>query len=360
MGLTTLPNELLILLPQYLDNIESYTNLAGTCHRLRDALYAAHPNTILQLAAASETALFSPQPHVLVAATARQLSDWALGHNERTGMLRAAFRDGIDGLYSLCLKHSGLTLERIRWLYLARSAIIDPLSDKIDRMTGGQCYPKPFFGRGVDSRFQINCNPLRAALQLIIYGELFGRSMDAFLQPEKNLPYFDTETRLEYLTYCVPDKRCKSYPGFQVLESGPYRPGWGHLLEQTDDQIVLRYILKSHHWKLMWGAAINRKLLEDHKGPFQISGRQVENWRTLLLRQWLYSQGFLTMQLVTYRLNQAERARFYSTTYAAMRQIETLETPPASEQMGKSSQIRVSGAPDSLHEIKVCCDHSWP
>lgn len=360
MVLTTLPNELLILLPQYLGNIESYTNLAATCHKLRDALYIAHPNTILHLTAASEAALFSPHPHVLIAASARQLSDWALGDSEHTEILRAAFRDGIDGLYSLCLKHSGLTLGRIRWLYHARSAIIDPLTRKIDRMTGERCYPKPFWGRGVDSRFPVNCDPLRAALQLIIYGELFGRSMDAFLQPEKNLPYFDIETRLEYLTYCVPDKRCKSYPGFEVLESGPYRPGWGQLLEQADDQIVLRYILKCYHWKLMWGASINRKLLKEHPGSFQTSGRRIEKWRTTLLRQWLYSQGFLTMQLVTYRLDQAEKERFYRATYAAMRQIEALEAPPEGEQMGKNSQIRVSGALDPLYEIKVCCDYSWP
>lgn len=51
--LLSLPLDLLLILPNYLNNIEDHMNLSLTCHALHNALSKSHPNTILRLAAAS-------------------------------------------------------------------------------------------------------------------------------------------------------------------------------------------------------------------------------------------------------------------------------------------------------------------
>ncbi|ESK94726.1 hypothetical protein Moror_14221 [Moniliophthora roreri MCA 2997] len=50
--------------------------------------------------------------------------------------------------------------------------------------------------------------------------------MQSFLEPEKNLPRFELDVRLDYIKYCIPDWICeRGYPGMEVLAVGPYAPG---------------------------------------------------------------------------------------------------------------------------------------
>jgi hypothetical protein len=72
-----LPTDSLILLPDYVHNIEDCTNLSSTCTKLRDCVATASPKTILRLAAAQSSIFFRPSPHFLVTATAGELGHWS-------------------------------------------------------------------------------------------------------------------------------------------------------------------------------------------------------------------------------------------------------------------------------------------
>ncbi|GAB1201136.1 hypothetical protein APSETT444_010523 [Aspergillus pseudonomiae] len=327
MSLDALPNEILCLLPLYIDNIETFTNAAASCRRLRDCLYTAHPNTILRLAAASAPTFFSPHPHFLVAATARQVSDWALGNEARTSDLRRAFQGGIDSLYEFCLQRAGLTLEDIRRTHLARFSTINPLSDKIDKMAGRQWYATPgFWNGGVSEPYTVATEPDRATFQIITYGELFGRSMDAFLQPEKNLPYFDIRTRIDYFTYCLPD--------------------W----------TAMHHILHCGRWRRMWAAAIRSVLGDDD--AFTDEDEEEEHWRKRMLRNALQSQGLEGMQLVTLPVEKMDK-EYVQKVRRMKQQIDQLNQPPPVEMLGKGTLTPVSFAPDPPNDVEIPCRNMW-
>jgi hypothetical protein len=127
--LLSLPNDLLVLLPEYLANIEDYTNLSSTCGRLRDCLSDARPNTILHLASAQTNVFFRPSPHFLVAATARELGNWARKSQQNEEILQSYLKYGIDALMELALVHCGITMQRIRELHLMRFSIINPVTN---------------------------------------------------------------------------------------------------------------------------------------------------------------------------------------------------------------------------------------
>jgi hypothetical protein len=136
MGLLDLPNELLLSLPEYMSNIEDFTNAASSCRTLRAAFAQTHPNRILRLAAASSLVFFRPDPWFLVAVTARQVSQWGLESSENTEVLRAAFRGGVLPLIELCISVAGITMADIRRMHACRFETINPVSDMIDRMAG--------------------------------------------------------------------------------------------------------------------------------------------------------------------------------------------------------------------------------
>ncbi|KAL0059045.1 hypothetical protein AAF712_014222 [Marasmius tenuissimus] len=225
MQIIDLPVELLSSLPLYIRNIEDFVEFSSTCRTIYNAFSLTHPNTILRLAAASAPTFFHPHPHFLIMATARQVSDWARGNPERTEQLQAAFRGGVDGLLELCLCVGGLTIADIGRLHQSRFSIINPLSDAIDKMAGNQWYSTPnFWDGGVSEPNTIYTDADRATFQIIIYGELFGSSMDAYLDGEPEM-VFDLQVRLDYIKYCIPDWICEGgYPGLEVLAVGPYVP----------------------------------------------------------------------------------------------------------------------------------------
>jgi hypothetical protein len=77
LTIQSLPGDILIMLPEYLHNIEDYMNLSSTCRELRNNMSNSKPNILLRLATASSRILFRPSPHFLVAATGRELGNWA-------------------------------------------------------------------------------------------------------------------------------------------------------------------------------------------------------------------------------------------------------------------------------------------
>ncbi|KAN0079572.1 hypothetical protein V8E54_004786 [Elaphomyces granulatus] len=171
MNLLSLPNEILSSLPLYIDDIKTFTNAAhaSSCRRLRknfESFAETHPKTT----------------------TARQVSRWALGNEENTDQLRKVFQKGINSLYNFCINNPdiGLTMEDIRRLHPAS------LGTELDV----------------------------AAFQLIIYGELFASSMQAFLE-------------LDYFKYCIHNVEDPS----------------------VDRQLALLHILYCRRWRLMWEQA---------------------------------------------------------------------------------------------------------
>lgn len=370
MNLLDLPNEILGLLPLYLGDIEAFTNAASSCRQLRDVFSHTRPKTILHLAAGSAPTFFSPHPRFLIAITARRAGDWALGNAERTQLLREAFRGGIHALYRFCLDHSSLTLEDIRRTHLARFSIINRLSDQIDKMAGQQWLDTPnFWDGGVSEAYTICAEADRTAMEIIIYGELFGKSMEAFLEPEKNLPYFDLATRLDYITYCVPDSYCTSYPGFEVLPVGPYASRADPQTaepEITDPelasdvvreaQVVFWYVLQCGRWRRMWAEAI-RSIL-DPGSEFSDEEDSEEPWKKKLLRNALQTQGLNGMQLVTLPREEIP-AECWEKARKMAAQVNALTAPPGDEKIGLRFPMAVPFSPAPRTEARVTVRAYW-
>jgi len=255
MELLDLPIELLALLPEFLNDIEGFTNASSSCRTLQNACAMASPNTILRLAGASSRVFFRPDPHFLIAATVRQISDWALLSSGNTETLRQAFRGGIDTLFELCITIAGLTMEDVRRLHARRFTTINPITDMIDKCAGAQWYNTPdFWNGGVSDAVTIGFDPPRSLLQIAIYGELFSTTMLAAIQPSSALPRFDLETRLDFIKYCIPDAMCwAAYKGMTVENVGPYASGDRETIYKIeDDQRRLNHILTCRTWCEAW------------------------------------------------------------------------------------------------------------
>ena len=112
--LLSLPIDILVLLPHHLANLEDFKELSSTCRQFREICRSVSPNVILRFAAASSRVFFRPDPYFLVAATAKQIGYWALQNEDNAVRLHQALKDGIEGLFDLCIEHAGLTMEDIR------------------------------------------------------------------------------------------------------------------------------------------------------------------------------------------------------------------------------------------------------
>lgn len=283
MQLLDLPMDILVLLPNHVHNIEDFMNASSSCTTLCNAFSSTKPNTILRLAAASRRIFFRPDPHFLIAATARQVSDWALESSENTEMLRLAFMGGVNALLELCVEKAGLMMNDIRRLHLMRFSTLNPVADLIDRSAGVQWYRQPdFWNGGASDAATIRCEPERAMYQIIIYGELFASTFQAHLEPERSLPRFSLEMRLEYIRYCIPDYCCsRGNPGAEAPKPvGPYAPELGEHLEE--DQIALNHVLGCRRWREAW-EGLRHQVGED----FELEWKQ-DMWQSVMQCQGLY------------------------------------------------------------------------
>ncbi|KAJ4478494.1 hypothetical protein J3R30DRAFT_3279862 [Lentinula aciculospora] len=345
--LIELPFEILSSLPLYIRDIEDFTEAASTCRTLSFAFSVASPNCILRLAANSAPTFAQPHPYFLIAATARQLSDWALGNAENTKRLRLAFQDGVEGLLELCIEKAGLSLHDIRRLHLARFSIINPLADKIDKLAGDQWYQaEDFWDGGVSEPATLETDSNRAAYQIIIYGELFASTMQAYLEPERNLPKFNLDVRLDYIKYCIPDWVCRSYPGLEVLSVGPYvgrrGPGQGDL---PADQIALQHILKCGRWTRVWQSVT------------QAIGPDFDGWKQKLWFDAVQIQGLEGMKV----LETGGVEEQHKLLLRLRNLVEKLGPgdEPSKHLIGTRRKIPVSDAPDFSNEVYVCMASYW-
>ncbi|KZT67862.1 hypothetical protein DAEQUDRAFT_712769 [Daedalea quercina L-15889] len=278
--LLALPGDILLVLslPCYLRDIEDFTNLCTTCRLLHGLSTQTSPKTILRLAAAASRIFFRPDPHFLVAATARQLGEWASLSSANTAQLRATFRNGAEGLMELALEHAGLTMDRIRELYGLRFSTINPIVDLIDKCVGEQWYATPnFWDGGVDDAWTIDVDPPETFFHLVIYGELFAPAFDLFLETGTVPEVANVNTRLEYVKYCIPDWACIACmggacdvkrpdgsidPRRAVEPVGPYVPflseEWIQNRTYPDKftkhthQLGLRHLQDSTRWNPSW------------------------------------------------------------------------------------------------------------
>ncbi|KIK59165.1 hypothetical protein GYMLUDRAFT_60376 [Collybiopsis luxurians FD-317 M1] len=334
--LLDLPSEILCSLPLYFHNIQDLTEASSTCRTLYDAFSITSPNCILGLVAASTLTFAQPHPHFIIAATARQVSDWALGNRENTQRLRSAFQGGVDGLLALCIGKAGLTKDDIRRLYLARSSTIKPLADKIHKLVGQKWYKSAM----EQWRFRTREATHRAAYEILIYGELFASTMQAYLEPEKKLPKFDLDVRLDYIKYCIPDWTCRSYPGFEVLKVGPYADGYEEL--KDSDQNMLHELLTSRQWNSFW-----QNVSQDIGWHFE-EDRKQKLWFTAIQIQGIEGMKALAEGGVEECRELLLRIRY---------QVENLtdEYNPAARAIGTQLQASVFYAPDFANEVSIAC-----
>ncbi|RYO80918.1 hypothetical protein DL766_009958 [Monosporascus sp. MC13-8B] len=228
-GLLSLPRDVLVLLPNFLHNIEDYMNLASTCRTLRQCMSAATPNTILRLAAAQSRIFFRPSPHFLVAATARELGNWARERDANERELCQGLQEGWEGLLGLA----------VAW--------------------GGSGTRRPgFWDGGVDDAYTIVSDPPTAVFHLATYGELFAADLEAVLRRDGGARRLSVDTRLEYIKYCVPDWATERNPapGGEELDprratkrTGPYAEGAPRL---DSNNIALTRVINSSRWKPHW------------------------------------------------------------------------------------------------------------
>lgn len=325
MELLDLPVEILILIPNQLHNIEDFMNASSCCRTLRNSFMQTDPRQILHLAAAISPIFFRPEPYFLIAATVRQVSNWALENQENTEVLRQAFMRGVEGLYELCIEKAGLTMEDIRRLYKMRFATLNPVADLIDKAAGKQWYSTPnYWNGGVSDAGSIDCEADRAMYQIIIYGELFASTMQAHLQPVLNLPRFDFHFRVDYIRYCIPDWICQEgSPGLgKPLPVGPYDPEREDDILLPGDQIALQHVLTCRRWRESW-ERVRHQIGEDFE----------EGWRQNIWHSAVQSQGLEGLEMFTPEGLEAWRSRL-----VAMReQIQRLEEKPEMYQFGREN-----------------------
>ena len=316
-SLLSLPRDILVLLPDYLHDIEDYTSLASTCRVLRDCMDAATPNTILRLAATQTKVFFRPSPHYLVAATARELGNWARRSDANESEFALRVEAGMDGLMNLALEHCGITMEHIRQLHLMRFSIINPVTDIIDQCVGTQWYAAPdFWNGGRSDAYTISSDPHQTLFHLAVYGELFAPDFEPILNQDTETRRLKVETRLEYVKYCIPDFATEANdsrpliswggvsegpiaPRRATKQTGPYKrpdPELGRCILEHQHNLALTWAIKSSRWRPYW-KRMREKAGPDFQDDFQgewfynADEHNAQSWRQRMWEDVLICQG---------------------------------------------------------------------
>lgn len=318
-SLLSLPRDILILLPDFLHNIEDHKNLSSTCREMRRCMQTATPKTIVRLAAAQSTTFFRPSPLFLAAATARELGQWARQSDANEAEFRSRLEEGNDALLELAVEHCGLTMERIRELHLMRFSIINPVTDVIDKCVGEQWYATPdFWNGGVSDAYTIDSEPHETVFHLSIYGELFGPDLEALLDQNTSARKLSVETRIQFIKYCLPDFATicgdvmfggggqlhgvsdhSGDPRWRVKATGPYKPDEnGHSAPEHNHNQALTWTLQSSRWRPHW-KRMREKAGPDFEENFQDDWWFVEDehhersWRQRMWETVMVCQGGL-------------------------------------------------------------------
>ncbi|KAI0860551.1 hypothetical protein F4860DRAFT_514722 [Xylaria cubensis] len=313
IGLISLPQDILILLPEYLYTIEDLMNTASTCRRLRACMATATPKVILRLAAAQSRIFFRPSPHFLATATARQLGNWARKSAANEQELAEKMQEGIEGLLEIAIDHCGLTLERIRELHSLRFSLINPVANIIDQCVGKQWYQTThFWDGGVDDAFTISAEPSETLFHLAMYGELFAPDFEAILNQDVNTRRLSVQTRLEFIKYCLPDFACfqsgrisasDAYmpdgsidPRRDVKATGPYATGSDGRTPYThNNNIALTWVIRSSRFRPRYKEVRAKSGVPDFQGDFADGWWYDEgidqDWRQRLWEDIMMCQG---------------------------------------------------------------------
>ncbi|KAJ7069969.1 hypothetical protein C8F01DRAFT_538956 [Mycena amicta] len=204
MSLDALPPELLLKLPYFVHCIEDLLALSSTSRALYRTCANPSPKLISKLAADSGRIFFRPHPHILIAATARQVADWAVQHDEHRFRLEEAIRGGVDKLLELAIDVAGLTMEDIRRLWRFKD-VLNPLDRKLDLSAG------PGTGRA----WTVCNDPATTLVSWVIYGELFHHSTQlGYLSVPEHQP-LSSLTRCKWFVYCMPDVNSFVNLGFE-------------------------------------------------------------------------------------------------------------------------------------------------
>lgn len=301
MHLLDLPNEILMLLPHHFRNIIDLNDAASSCKRLHTLFAQTSPKTILRLAAASSREYFCPDPYFLIAATVRQVSDWARLNPLNTITLRRCLENGIEALLDLCISKAALTLDDVRHLHAMRSRTIDPLIEMLNRCAGAQWFSTANFWEGSASDA---CEPQRALFQLVIYGELFACAFEEVLNPvgpTASPPCFDLETRLDYWRCCVPGYGHRR----ESIESGKRSAQ-----DPSHELRGLKTVLYSRTWEEAW-----EKVRRESGPDFE------EGWRQELWASGVQLQGLQGLEM----LRPGGSAKWRASLEEMRLKIETLD-----------------------------------
>lgn len=362
-NLESLPREILITFPEYLHNIEDYMNLSSTCRILRECMATATPNIILRLAAAQSRVFFRPSPLFLVAATARELGNWARLRESNEKELADRLENGVGALMDLALEHCGLTMERIRDLHLKRFSILNPVEDIIDQCVGKQWLASPNF-----DAYTIQSEPSNTLFHLIIYGELFGADFEPILNQDTQTRRLGVSTRLEFIKYCLTDFACHQYGSFApdkgldpqrtVKETGPYKENaYGRYnYGRTNNNLALTWVIKSRRWRPHW-KAIREKAGPEFQNDFDDGWWYDEgvdqDWRQRMWEDILICQGLDGLEM----MRDGMQDRWIPKIKAWREKIARLDREPATVMVGRQGTLEY---PFLLGDLRCCVSGYCP
>ncbi|KAI0966585.1 hypothetical protein F4678DRAFT_292231 [Xylaria arbuscula] len=368
-GLLSLPQDILVLLPEYLHNIEDLMNTASTCTRLRDCMATATPNIVLRLAAAQTKIFFRPSPHFLATATARELGNWARQSDANEQELALKLENGIEGLLELALDHCGITMERIRELHLLRFSLVNPVADIIDQCVGKQWYTTPgFWNGGVDDAYTISAEPSETLFHLAMYGELFAPDFNPILDQDSSVRRLSIETRLEFIKYCLPDFACFlgghfTYPRSKLPErtvdprrhvkaTGPYaEEAYGKRPYMHNNNLALTWVIRSSRFRPRYKELRAKAGVPDFQGDFDDGWWFVEHseqdwrqrfWENIMVCQGLEGLGMLRPDTETVWMEKIREWRD---------KIAKLDREPPLTRVGRQATLEY---PYLLGDLRIC------
>lgn len=202
--LDNLPFEMLWHIASFTD-LQTIFRLRNTSSRLLKVFSQTCGRILFDFAMASD--LFKPHPEVLVAHTIRRASAVALTSPEKIKLLFRAVMNGMNGLYDFCEQQlaTSLTADDFIGTLNKQKSIVNGFTEIISS-SFPDCRHSPI----EDGRFLlgITTQPGREdqiALRLIIFGELFGPSMEARLDLKRDeqipsvLPFYIRDSFLRHV-----------------------------------------------------------------------------------------------------------------------------------------------------------------
>jgi hypothetical protein len=208
MRLLDLPFDIISLLPTYLHSITDLYALLSTCRALHNAFAFSEVKLPPILPRLYGQPLLPPHPHLILAATARQVADWAVASRGNRASLYESLLEGNHGLFKLSQEVARVSLKDMRDLNNLKYSLLNPLTRVVDVEGGAEMVREK--GRDPDNySLTIVREPDIALLNYLIYCEFFHHSIDEILnhstRTSSQPKAFDLKTRRRWIAYCMPD-----------------------------------------------------------------------------------------------------------------------------------------------------------